>query len=227
VTARRTIFVGGGGYCRELLLLAADCCRAGTLPPVAGYLDDNGDVLAPFDTGVPWLGSLEDYVPQPGDGFILALGTPSTKRAVHEKLRTRGGIFPRLIHPSANIAPSAGIEEGVIFGLLTAAGPNTQTERFVTFNNGSGIGHDCTVGAYTTLSANIDVTGSAVIGSGVMIGTKAVILPRVTVGDGATIGAGSIVYRSIPAGATVYAPPAKLLKLGRGAGATTPNDSAG
>ncbi len=218
VPAERIIFVGGGGYCRELLLLAADCRMAGTLPPVAGYLDDRGDVLSPFDTGVTWLGRLDDYVPGPGDGFILALGAPASKRNVHQKLEARGGQFPRLIHPSANIAPSAKIDEGAIFGLLTAAGPNTHTGRFVTLNNGSGIGHDCTVGEYTTLSANIDVTGSAIIGKGVMIGTKAVILPRVRVGDGATVGAGSIVYRSVPPGATVYAPPAKLLKRGRGGG---------
>lgn len=213
----RLIFVGGGGYCRELLLLAADCYKTGSLPAVGGYLDDSGDVLAPFDTGVPWLGRLDDFVPKIGDAFVLALGQPRTKRIVHEKLRDRGGTFPRLIHPSANIAPTAQIEEGAIFGLLTAAGPNTRTRRFVTFNNGSGIGHDCTVGEYTTLSANIDVTGSAAIGSDVMIGTKAVILPKVVIGNGATIGAGSIVYRSVPAGATVYAPPAKLLKVRSGA----------
>lgn len=209
----RLVFVGGGGYCRELLLLASECHRAGTLPAVGGYLDDSGDVLGAFQTGVPWLGGVDNFSPSHGDAFILALGTPRTKRIVHEKLRVRGGSFPRLIHPSANIAPTAQIDEGTIFGLLTAAGPNTRTGRFVAFNNGSGIGHDCTVGDYTTLSANIDVTGSAIIGSDVMIGTKAVILPKVVVGDGATIGAGSIVYRSVPAGATVYAPPAKLLKL--------------
>jgi len=40
-----------------------------------------------------------------------------------------------------------------------------------------------------------------------------VFVPKIKIGDGATIGAGSIVYRSVPAGATMYAAPAKRLKL--------------
>lgn len=210
---KRLILVGGGGFCRELLILAGDCHQAGSLPPVGGYLDDTGDALTQFGYDVPWLGRIEDYLPRAHDEFVLALGTPVAKRSVFEKLSMRGGFFPKLIHPTANIAPTAHLEQGVIFGFLAAAGPETSIGRFATFNNGSGIGHDGIVGEFSTLSANVDVTGRAVLGSDVTVGTKAVILPGVRIGDGATVGAGSIVYRSVPAGATVYASPAKMLKV--------------
>jgi serine acetyltransferase len=45
-----------------------------------------------------------------------------------------------------------------------------------------------------------------------MIGSNAVLVPRIKIGNGATIGAGSVIYRSVPAGATMFAPPAKMLK---------------
>ena len=97
--------------------------------------------------------------------------------------------------------------------LATVAGPDTRIDRFVTFNAGSGVGHDGSVGEFSQLSANVDITGGVEIGPDVMIGTKVIFLPRIKVGAGATIGAGSVVYRSVPAGATMYAPPAKMLRM--------------
>jgi sugar O-acyltransferase (sialic acid O-acetyltransferase NeuD family) len=209
----RTILVGGGGFCRELLVWGADCVEAGTLPPIGGYIDDTGDQLAKLGYTLPWLGSIEDFNPAAGDCFVLAIGSPAGKRVVYGKLSVRGGSFPKLIHPTARIAPTANVGEGSIFLLMGVAGPEAQIGRFVTVNGGSGIGHDGVVGDFTTLSSHVDVTGGAKIGMEVMIGSKALLMPKVKVGDGATIGAGSIVYRAVPAGATVFAAPAKLMKL--------------
>jgi sugar O-acyltransferase (sialic acid O-acetyltransferase NeuD family) len=211
----RTILVGGGGFCRELLVWGADCVAAGTLPPIGGYIDDTGDQLAKLGYDLPWLGSITDYFPGPQDNFVLAIGSPAGKRAIHGTLSVRGGSFPKLIHPTARIAPTAQLAEGCIFLLMGVAGPETRIERFVTVNGGSGIGHDGTVGEFTTLSSHVDVTGGAHIGRDAMIGSKALLMPKVRIGDGATVGAGSVVYRSVPAGATVFANPAKVVRFKR------------
>lgn len=213
----RLILVGGGGFARELLVWARDCEEAGTLPPVEGYIDDAGDQLARLNYKLPWLGSTDDYVPRSGDQFVLAIGSPKAKRIIHEKLSVRGAVFPRFIHPTARIAPTASIDEGSIFLLMAVAGPETKIGRFVTLNGGSGVGHDGVVGHYTTISSHVDVTGGAKIGQNVVVGSKALLMPGVNVGDGATVGAGCTVYRSVPAGATIYAPPSKLLKTGSSA----------
>lgn len=215
MSAKRIILVGGGGFCRELYFWAAHCKAAGTLPPVEGYVDDSGDTLGPLGYPLPWLGSIEDFVPRAGDGLVLALGSPSAKRAVHGKLGVRGGAFPKLIHPTARILPTAKLTEGAIFCPGSAAGPDTFVERFVTVNTESGLGHDSRVGEFSTLSSRIDITGGVIVGADVTIGSGAIFVPKVKIGDGATVGAGSVVYRSVPAGATVYAAPAKTLKMKR------------
>lgn len=212
MAAARTIFIGGGGFCRELMVWGKDCVEAGTLPPFGGYLDDGGDVLAPLGYTLPWLGAVPDYQPSPGDNFVLAVGSPGAKRAIHERLRDRGGVFPRFIHPTARIAPTAFIGEGAVLLLLAVAGPESRIGAFVTLNGGSGVGHDGVIGDYTTISSHVDVTGGASIGQDVFVGSKALLMPGVKVGDGAKIGAGSIVYRSVPAGRTVFATPAKMIK---------------
>lgn len=219
MVVNRIILVGGGGFCRELYFWVADCTAAGTLPAVAGYLDDGGDKLGPMGYGLPWLGSIADYSPRPGDGLILALGSPASKRAVHGLLSVRGGSFPVLIHPQTRVVATARVAEGAIFCPGSASGPDTVIERFVTINTDSGLGHDARVGEFSTLSSRVDLTGGVSVGRDVTIGSGAVFVPKVKIGDSATIGAGSIVYRSVPAGATVFAAPAKRLKMGAGDGA--------
>jgi sugar O-acyltransferase (sialic acid O-acetyltransferase NeuD family) len=185
------------------------------LPPVEGYIDDAGDQLAKLNYTLPWLGTTDDYVVKRGDQFVLAMGSPKAKRIVREKLSVRGATFPKFLHPTARIAPTASIEEGSIFLLMAVAGPETKIGRFVTLNGGSGVGHDGTVGDYTTISSHVDVTGGAQVGQDVIVGSKALLMPGVKIGDGAVVGAGCTVYRSVPAGATIYAPPSKLLRMNR------------
>ncbi|HEX8449133.1 MAG TPA: NeuD/PglB/VioB family sugar acetyltransferase [Allosphingosinicella sp.] len=211
--AGRIVIVGGGGFGRELISHVTDCHEAGRLPAVGGYIDDGGEVLAPLGYDLPWLGPIEDYRPSPGDLCVLAIGSSTAKRAVVGKLKARGAAFATMVHPSSVASRRTTMGEGVIIGTHAGAGVDTRIGDFVTINSYSALGHDASVGSYTTLSSHVDVTGYVQIGADVFIGSNATILPNVRIGDGASIGAGSVVYRSVGAGKTVFAPPAKLLKL--------------
>lgn len=211
----RTILAGGGGFCRELIFWIMETAAAGRISPLGGYLDDAGDTLAEFDyPEAPWLGGITDYVPRSGDAFVLAIGTPRIKRRVQQTLADKGGRFATLIHPTSRVVRTATIQEGAIFCPGAAAGADSHIGRFVTFNAVCGAGHDAVVGDFSTISSAVDITGGVRIGEDVMIGSGVTFLPGVKVGNGAVIGAGSVVYRSVPAGATVYAAPAKRLRLG-------------
>lgn len=212
MTKERVILVGGGGFCRELYFWVSETHAAGRIAPLGGYLDDTGDTLARLDYELPWLGAISDYVPEAGDRFLLAVGTPKAKRVVHGKLATKGAVFSQLIHPSARVLRTAQLGEGVIFCPNSAAGPDTIIERFVTFNAMCGAGHDAKVGEFTMVSSLADITGHASVGKDVMIGSGATILPRATVGDGATVGARAVVYRSVAPGTTIFVPPPRSLK---------------
>jgi len=209
----RLILVGAGGFGRELYFWAEDCHAAGTLPALAGFIDDVVPEL-PGDYGLPRLSSLQDYAPAPGDLFVVALGEPAKKRRVVELLQARGARFATLRHPTTTVVRTAWIGEGVIMCPYTMAMPDSRIERFATLINYSGIGHDSVCGEFTTLSSQVDVTGNVRIGCDVTVGSGARILPRVKVGDGATIGAGSVVLRSVKPGTTVFAAPAKTLVMG-------------
>lgn len=209
--------MGAGGFGRELMNWAGDCHAAGRLPPIAGLLDDDPTAMDKFDYSVGLLGTTTDFLPQPGDQLIMAIGTPAIKQRVADMLVNRGGVFATLIHPTAVVAGSATIGEGSILCPLSLISCDTQVGRFCTINVLSSIGHDVQLGDYTTLSAHVDLTGAVSVGRKVMMGTGAKVLPRVKIGDSATIGAGSVVYRTVPAGRSVYAAPAKLLRTAQAA----------
>lgn len=212
----RLILAGGGGFCRELYFWLADCHAAGRLPAVGGYLNDGGPTLDHLDYGdMPWLGTIDDYVPRSGDGFVLAVGSPAGKRAIHGKLSVRGAVFPQVIHPETRIMRTSKLGEGVIFCPQTAAHAECVVERFVTFNAPAGAGHDSRIGEFSTIGPSVNILGKVQVGRDVTIGDSASILPGLKIGDGATVGAGSVVYRSVPAGATTFAAPAKRLKMKR------------
>lgn len=209
----RTIIVGAGGFGRELINWAVDCHRAGLLPPVAGLLDDNPDVMAGFSYPIGLLGMARDFTPQVDDQLLMAIGTPAVKERVAGMLVTRGGRFATLIHPSAVIAGSAQIGEGSILCPLSLVSADAVIGRLCSINALSSIGHDVRLGDHSTLSAHVDLTGAVSVGAGVMVGTGAKVLPRVKIGERATIGAGSVVYRNVPAGRSVFTAPAKLLRV--------------
>lgn len=209
----RLILVGAGGFGRELICWAEDCAAAGTLPELAGYLDDTVEALPGYD--VTRIGGVGDYAPKPGDLFLVAIGQPSAKREVVERLQTAGGRFATLRHPTTTVVRTASIGEGVIMCPYTMAMPDSRIERFATLINYSGIGHDSVLGEFSTLSSLVDVTGNVRIGRDVMVGSGARILPGLKVGDGATVGAGAVVMRSVKPGVTVYAAPAKTLPARR------------
>lgn len=213
----RTIIIGGGGFARELYFWLRDCADAGSLPPLAGYLDDAGDVLdnrAAYD--MAYLGPVADVAPQPGDRFVLAIGSPATKRRLVELLGPRGAVFPAVVHPTCTVTATATIGEGAVLCPGCILGPDSMVERFVTMNTGSGTGHDSIVGEFSVLASRVAISGYVRIEADVGIGSGVVLLPNVRVGRGATIGPGCVVYRSVRAGATLYAPLPKMLRLNKG-----------
>jgi serine O-acetyltransferase len=80
------------------------------------------------------------------------------------------------------------------------------------------IGDDCIIRQGVTLGAAVDerVLEAPVLGHGVEVGAGAVVIGKVRVGDGARIGPNAVVMTDVPAGATAFAPPARVVNLAPG-----------
>jgi sugar O-acyltransferase (sialic acid O-acetyltransferase NeuD family) len=206
----RLILVGAGSFGRELINWAYDVAEQGG-SAFSGYLDATPDVLAGSAYALPWLGTPDDFVPQAGDRLVIAIADPTVKRIVADKLRARGARFVGLIHPTAVIARTAVLGEGVVLCPHSLVSADARIGDFVAVNAMSSVGHDVVVGNYTTLSGHVDLTGFVQVGEGCFFGTGAKVLPKVKIGKRAKIGAGATIMRTVQDEAVMYTLPAKRL----------------
>jgi sugar O-acyltransferase (sialic acid O-acetyltransferase NeuD family) len=210
VTGTLTL-VGGGAFARELINWAADAARAGLSAPLTGFLDQSAQVLDGFPYELTWRGTMEDYVPVAGEQLVVAIGDPEAKRRIVELLRARGARFAGLVHPTAVVASSARLGEGVVLCPFSLVSADATIGEFVAINASSSVGHDVRLGAFSTLSAHVDLTGRVEVGDCCFFGTGARVLPGVRIGERSKIGAGTVIMRHVKPQSVMYTPPAKKL----------------
>lgn len=206
----RFILVGGGAFARELIGWAEHGALEGEAL-ISAFLDDSPNALDGFGYQLDYLGTIDDFQPSAGDRLIMAIGDPGHKRRIAEMLKSRGAQFAQLVHPSAVVSRTAQLGEGVVLCPQALVSANARVGDLVAVNSFSGVGHDVVLGAYSTLSSQVDLTGWVSVGDGCFFGSGARVVPKVKIGAGARIGAGATVLRNVPDGATMYTAPARKL----------------
>ncbi len=207
----RLILVGCGAFARELINWVDDLVDLNKSIRVSGFLDENPKALDGFPYAVPYMGAISGYETQPGDKLLMAIGDPKAKKAMYEDLKAKGASFASLIHPSAVIAKTATLGDGVIVCPQAFVSADAVVGDLCAINGNSSVGHDVHLGSFSTLSSHVDLTGWVQVEECAFFGSGARVLPKVKIGANARIGAGAIVMRSVPADTIMYARPAKRL----------------
>lgn len=207
---KKLLIVGAGGFGRELYVWASqhpDCGRAWEL---AGFLDDNAQALQPFGSFAP-VHPLTGHAVDPAKLYLCGLGLPPVKEKLLQPLLAAGADFLTFVHPRALVGDRVRLGRGVVLCPGAIVSADLTLGDFVMLNLYATVGHDASVGAWSTLSAHCDVTGRVQVADRVFMGSRATIIPGKSVGSRATLGAGAVVISDVPAGATVVGNPARIL----------------
>lgn len=209
---RPFVIVGTGGMGRELLGWIAGCA-AGTRERfrVEAFISE-GDDAGTTIHGVPVLHP-DDWRGAP-PRFVIAFADPVGKKRLALELEGRGWEPEIFIHDGAAVGLATKIGKGTVICAFCRVSTDCVIGEHVLVNGGSGIGHDATVGSYSSLLGSVSVNGGAQVGEGVTLGAASMIYPGKRVGDWATVGLASVVLRNVPAHATVFGNPARRIDRG-------------
>jgi serine O-acetyltransferase len=130
----------------------------------------------------------------------------------HLDVHHRGGL-PLFIWRVADVVYLR-IVMGAEFPRTARIGPGLMVPhagRGVSIAQDAVIGANCMIHPFVTIGRD-ERSAAPRLENGVMVATGARILGPVTVGDRARVGANSVVIRDVPAGATAFGVPARILR---------------
>jgi sugar O-acyltransferase (sialic acid O-acetyltransferase NeuD family) len=209
-SVRDVIIVGAGGLGREVREWLEDINEVSPRYKVVGFVDDDPSKHGKDIHGVRVLGGLDWLLDRDQLAVIVAIGAPSTKRRIVERLGHRD--YPTVVHPMATVGRFVTLGVGSIVCPGVVITTDVAIGTFVALNFNLTIGHDARVGDYALLAPGIAISGYARISEGAELGAGAVVLPSVSIGEWAVVGSGAVVRTDVPANCTAVGVPAKVIK---------------
>ena len=210
MTAPRAILYGvGSPYAADL----EEVCRRALVELVGFVANVEGETFA--SAAAPLLRPT-DLIPAYADvAFVVPLIGPAFRHAAAAEARALGlKPLARLVDPSAVVAASAVMGEGVSVNAAVVIGAASRLGEQVLVNRSASIGHHCVLEPYVTIGPGAVLAGGVRLGRGVFVGAGAVLLPEVEIGANTVVGAGAVVTRSAPAGCVLVGNPARVVKTG-------------
>lgn len=207
---QRLVIIGGGGFAREAIWLARE---ASSDFDVIGLLDDSTALQGTQLSGVPVLGRIDDWPTMSQACFVVAVGSPRSRRVIVEKMGRSGSPrFATLIHQSVHRSAFVSVGEGSMIAAGCVLTTDIHIGRHVIVNINSTVGHDVVIGDYSTVAPLVAVSGNVRLGVGSEVGTGSCLKQGVDIGVGAMVGMGSVVTKSIPDNQMAMGAPARVVR---------------
>jgi sugar O-acyltransferase (sialic acid O-acetyltransferase NeuD family) len=206
------LIVGAGGHAKVLVDALLACGI-----PIVGLIDADPAKTGSRVLGVEVIGgdtavgrfAPADIVLVNGVGTVAST---AARRGVFERFKAQGYRFATVIHPSAVVAPSARLADGV----QVMAGCVIQAESAIgqnaIVNTRASVDHDCVVGAHVHIAPGVTLSGGVRVGDNTHIGSGSTVLQGIAIGADCVVGAGSVVLANVPAGSRVGGVPAAPLR---------------
>lgn len=187
-----------------------------------GFLNDNepvGKEIGDFEKKIKVIGKSEDigdFLKDEDVYVFIAYIVMKNKEKVYKKINELGiprDRFINLIHPSAIVpAGYCRLGKGVLVAPLAQLSPDTILEDKCIMLANSFLGHNSSMGEFSSIATNSVVGAHVEIGKGVHIGSNATIRESLKIGNYSFVGMGSVVLEDVPDYAVVVGNPAKVLR---------------
>jgi len=204
---------GAGGFGRETALMIRQINEVTPRWNLVGFYDDALVKGSEVD-GIKILGGLTELNKvREALSLAIAVADPSARRKIVTGIANECIDFPVLRHPHNFLGDDQLNQVGK--GCILTAGNiftvNIHLEEFVIVNLACTIGHDVTVGRFSTIMPGCSISGNVKIGESNLIGSGVRILQNISIGNNCKVGAGAVVIKDSKGDVTLVGVPAKAL----------------
>lgn len=198
--SKRVIVIGAGGHAKVLIDLLNQLSYE--IIGVTSLSNKKGET----HFGVPVLGDdavIESHSPS-DTALVNGIGSvPGSRQSIRwrvfEKFMQQNYRFPSLVHPSAIIADSVTLSQGVQVMAGVVIQPDVSIAENTIINTRASIDHDCNLGKHSHIAPGVILCGEVNMGDRVHVGCGSVLTQEINVGSDVVIAAGSTLYRSVEA----------------------------
>lgn len=201
---------GSGGLGREVCEISLRRNAISSLWDKIIFIDDINEEGKFFNTDRVKFETLKEHKDQ--IECIVAVGEPSTREKLYNKLLSEKIKVTTLIDPTAIISPTCTIKEGTIVCEYATIHTGVEIGNNVLVQPFCDIGHDIKIGNHSILSPFCAPGGNAIFGDRTYVGMHSTVKERLIIGNDVIIGMGSVVFKDIPDGMTAVGNPARITK---------------
>lgn len=199
---------GAGGLGRETLQLAQQIHASNYCWEEICFIDDISSNRQVKKYPVLKLDSIT------ADEFeiVIAVGEPSLRDSLLQKVLERNFTLATLVHPQAKISDDVFVGVGSIIFHGVFISCDSVIGQNVLLQPNASIGHDCFIGKNSVVSSFANFAGNVKVGERVFIGMNAVIREHTDIGDDSVISMGAAVFSDITSAVIVVGNPARIVR---------------
>ncbi len=198
---------GAGGFGREVALLVNQINETKPEWNLLGFFDDGLAKGLEVD-GIKVLGGAIE-AREFKDSIAIAVADPAIRGSIVSNLGSQI-TYETLIHPAAQLGSA--LYNRIGKGTIITAGVMLTTGitigNFCILNLLTSVGHDVTIGDYSTIMPGCSISGNVSVGSRCLLGTGSRVLQKIEIGEHSVVGAGAVVTKSYPAKSRLMGVPA-------------------
>ena len=149
---KRIVLIGAGGFGREVASIIEVLNSIRPTYELLGFLDDGtGYKEGMMINGYPWIGKKEWILTHKDVVCNCTIGNPAVKGKIQRELMAQGVQFETIIAYGSFVCPYTRLGAGCVLYGGVSVSVNCTIGDGVVLNQMANIGHDVSVGDYTTI----------------------------------------------------------------------------